>query len=315
MKVVVTGGAGFIGSNLVRHLASRPSVVQVVALDDLSAGQAQNLDGIERTSLVVGSILDRSALDRTVRGADVVVHLAARGSVPRSLTDPLRTNLVNVDGTLAVLESVRANAPQAQVIFASSSSVYGANPIMPKHEDMTVMPMSPYAVSKLAGEQYLLAYARSFELRVLPFRLFNVYGPLQTAGHAYAAVVPAFIDAALHRRPLPIYGDGLQTRDFTFVGTVVEVLGRCITEGLTSAGPVNLAFGTRRSLMDVVVMLEELLGATVQRQHLPSRLSDVRDSNADHRRLCELLPGLEAVPMELGLAHTLAWMQMVYSSG
>lgn len=312
MKVVVTGGAGFIGSNLVRHLAGLPQITEVIAFDDLSGGRAENVEGVDKATLVVGSILDRALLDDVLVGANTVVHLAARGSVPRSLADPMATNRVNVDGTLNLLEAVRADAPETQLIFSSSSSLYGANPTLPKHEDMTLMPVSPYAVSKLAGEHYMLAYAYSYGLRVLPFRFFNVYGPLQPAGHIYAAAVPVFIDAALNGRPLPIHGDGLQTRDFTYVGTVVSAIGRCIVENIISPVPVNLAFGTRSSLLDVINHIERLLGTPVERHHLPTRAGDVRDSSADNARLRALLPGLEPLAMEEGLAATVAWMRSVH---
>src|SRR4051812_5976389 len=218
MKVVVTGGAGFIGANLCRVLSTRPEIGQVIALDDVSTGNAANLDGIDAT-LVEGSILDRELLDATFADASAVVHLAARPSVPRSLADPVASNDVNVNGTLTVLEAARKTGDIA-VTVASSSSVYGANPTLPKTETLPTAPLSPYAVTKLATEGYALAYQHSFGTPALAFRFFNVFGPLQAAGHAYAAVVPAFVDAALDGRPLTIFGDGKQSRDFTYVETV-----------------------------------------------------------------------------------------------
>ncbi|MGW5590375.1 NAD-dependent epimerase/dehydratase family protein [Streptomyces sp. NPDC003857] len=221
MKVVVTGGAGFIGANLCRELISRRSVGRVVALDDLSTGAAANLAGTG-AELVEGSILDRDLLEDVVDGADAVVHLAARPSVPRSLADPFATHEVNATGTVRVLEACRRH--HTQLVAASSSSVYGSVTALPKHEGLPTRPLSPYAASKLATESYVLSYGHAFGLPALAFRFFNVYGPLQPAGHAYAAVVPSFVDAALRGRPLTVFGDGHQTRDFTYVGTVARSL-------------------------------------------------------------------------------------------
>ncbi len=207
MRVVVTGGAGFIGANLCRALTADPAIAEVVALDDLSTGHRHNLGPVEGVDLVEGSILDRALLDRVLQGADAVVHLAARPSVPRSMTDPMASHLTNATGTMEVLEAARRGS-RPHIVVASSSSVYGANPTLPKREDMATMPASPYAAGKLAAEAATLAYGRSFGLPVLAFRFFNVFGPLQSAGHAYAAVVPAFIDAALRGEPLPVHGDG-----------------------------------------------------------------------------------------------------------
>src|SRR5690606_17159924 len=189
-----------------------------------------------------GTILDDDLLDEAFDGASAVVHLAAIPSVPRSVADPLRSHEANATGTLKVLEAVRRAAIQ-HVIVASSSSVYGANPQLPKSEDLRTMPMSPYAVAKLATESYALAYAQCYGLDVLPFRFFNVFGPLQPPNHDYAAVVPAFVSAALEGRPLRVYGDGKQTRDFTFVDTVVNTITDAIARRVTSPDPVNLAFG------------------------------------------------------------------------
>jgi UDP-glucose 4-epimerase len=305
MKVVVTGGAGFIGANLCHRLAADPDVHEVVALDDLSTGERDNLAGVEAT-LVEGTILDRSTLDDVFVGADAVVHLAARPSVPRSLEDPELSHRVNATGTVEVLEAARrAGAPQ--VIVASSSSVYGANPALPKHEDAVTLPLSPYAASKLATEAYALAYQHSFGLPALAFRFFNVFGPLQSAGHAYAAVVPAFVSAALDGRPLPLQGDGKQSRDFTFVGTVSEVLADAVRRRVTCTGPVNLAFGTRTDLLHVIELLGELLGRVLEVDHRDARAGDVRHSQADSTRLRELFPDVEAVDLRDGLAQTLAW--------
>ena len=305
MKVVVTGGAGFIGANTCRVLVAAGH--ETVAFDDLSTGAAANLEG-SGAALVEGTILDASALDRVLDGADAVVHLAARPSVPRSIADPRASHAVNATGTLEVLEAVRRGSG-ANVVVASSSSVYGANPAIPKHEDLVPMPMSPYAASKLAAESYALAHAASFGLDVLVLRFFNVFGPLQAAGHAYAAVVPAFVEAALAGRPLPVFGDGHQTRDFTFVGTVAAVLGDAVGRRVTSDRPVNLAFGSRTSVRELAALLGRILGRELELDLQPARAGDVRDSQADRTRLQALFPDIEPVDLERGLRSTVEWFR------
>jgi len=310
MRVLITGGAGFIGANLCRHLSSRGH--EVVALDDLSTGDRRNLEGVA-AELVEGTILSPDDLDRAAAGADAVVHLAARPSVPRSIADPMASHRVNTTGTAEVLEAARrvgdAVGRTPQVVVASSSSVYGANPVLPKHEDLAPRPVSPYAATKLATESYALAWAASFGLDVLAVRFFNVFGPLQAAGHAYAAVVPAFVDAALAGRPLPVHGDGTQSRDFTYVGTVCAVLADAVERRVADAGPVNLAFGTRVTLLEVIARLEEILGRELARDHLPTRAGDVAHSQADTARLRSLCPDVHAVPLEQGLRETVAWFR------
>jgi UDP-glucose 4-epimerase len=307
MRIVVTGGAGFIGANLVKALVEDARFERVVVIDDLSTGSRANLEGLE-VALHVGSILDRAVLDRAFAGADGIVHLAARPSVPRSLLDPVASHHANATGTLEVLEAAR-RVGRPHVIVASSSSVYGANAALPKSEALRPEPLSPYAVSKLATEAYALAYARCFSLPVLAFRFFNVYGPLQPAGHAYAAALPAFIDAALRRQPIPIEGDGEQSRDFTSVRSVATAIKEALARGITSPGPVNLAFGSRRTILEVIAELEDLLGRKLERLPCPPRAGDVRHSQADGTRLRELLPDLQPADFRDGLAETLQWFQ------
>lgn len=305
VKVVVTGGAGFIGANLCSYLTSVAGMSDVVALDDLSTGYVSNLDGIP-ADLVIGSVLDDKLLRRTIRGASAIVHLAARPSVPRSLEDPLATHEANATGTIRLLQAAR-ELQDPLIIVASSSSVYGANDELPKRESLTPMPMSPYAVSKLAAEQYALAWQDSFRMRTLAFRFFNVFGPLQSAGHAYAAVIPAFISAALANEPLTIHGDGHQSRDFTYVKTVCEVIGSAIARGITSRAPVNLAYGTHTTLLEVISLLEVLLQRTLEVKHIEPRVGDVRQSQASNKRLLGLVPDVEPRDLRGGIAETLAW--------
>lgn len=308
MRIVVTGGAGFIGANLVAHLNGLEQVDGVAVVDDLSTGTTANLTDVGMHDLYVGTIVDPAVLDEAFAGADAVVHLAARPSVPRSIDAPIASHHANATGTLEVLEAAR-RAGNVHVVVASSSSVYGANPTLPKSEDLPLRPLSPYAVSKLATEAYALSHQNCYGLPVLAFRFFNVFGPKQPAGHAYAAVVPAFVDAALAGRPIPVHGDGLQSRDFTYVGTVCRVVGDAVTRQVTSDLPINLAFGSRRTLLQVIAELENLLGTELDREHLAPRAGDVRHSQADSRRLSTVFPEVEPVDFPDGLAETVEWFR------
>jgi UDP-glucose 4-epimerase len=310
----VTGGAGFIGANLCRELISRPAIGRVIVLDDLSTGAAANLSGTD-VELVKGSILDRDLLENVVAEADAVVHLAARPSVPRSLADPLASHEVNATGTVRVLEACRRR--NTYLVAASSSSVYGSVTTLPKHEDLPTRPLSPYAASKLATESYVLAYGSAFGLPGLAFRFFNVYGPLQPAQHAYAAVVPSFIDAALRGEPLTVFGDGHQTRDFTYVGSVARVIAEAVLRRVTCANPVNLAFGTRVSILELAHHLAKTMELAIELHHEVPRPGDVRDSQADDGTLRGLFTELTAVPLQQGLSETVKWFRSLpaYASG
>lgn len=304
-RIVVTGGAGFIGSSVVRKLEQMD--VKPVVLDDLSTGLVEN---VETTSaeVIIGSITDPDALDRAFRDAEAIIHLAARPSVPRSIADPMATHTVNATGTLLALEAAR-RADCRHFILASSSSVYGASGRLPRREGDVAIPLSPYAASKLAAESYVQAYAGSFGIGGLIFRFFNVYGPRQRADSPYAAVIPAFLNATLSGNPVTVHGDGEQTRDFTFVESVASVLVRAADEGASELIPVNLAFGSRSSLLDVIAAVEVATGRTVTKNHTPPRTGDVRDSQADPTRLLGLFPDEKPVTMEDGLRATVAWMK------
>lgn len=303
MRILVTGAAGFIGSHVCERLAERHDVV---GIDDLSTGSKSNLDGID-IEFVHGSILDEDTLTEATAGVDSIVHLAAIPSVPRSIDAPAASHEAIATGTLRVLEAAR-HLDDPLVVMASSSSVYGANPELPKHERMTPQPMSPYAAAKLAGEQYCVAWSHSFGLRTLPLRFFNVYGPRQAPGHAYAAVIPAFVAAAINGAPLPVNGTGEQSRDFTYVRTVVDVIDDALVRGVASPGPVNLAFGTRTTMLDVIDKLEQSLGRELKRQHAPDRAGDVPHSQADHSLLDDLFPSIVPTPLDDGLRETIEWM-------
>jgi UDP-glucose 4-epimerase len=305
MHLLITGGAGFIGSNLARLALDHGH--QVTVIDDLSTGFEQNLADLD-VRLVRGSILDGQALADATAGVGSIVHLAALGSVPRSIKDPVATHAANATGTLSVLEAARA-AGVPHVVVASSSSVYGLNPALPKHEREWVRPMSPYAVTKLATEQYPLAYQQSYDMRTVAFRFFNVYGPRQKAGHVYAAVIPTFIDALLRGAPLPVNGDGTNSRDFTFVGTVCRVLLDTCERRLSHPEPVNLAFGTNTTLLELVAKIESAAGIKAAVTHGPPRPGDVAHSQADNTVLRSLFPDVEAVPLEQGLSETVAWFK------
>ena len=305
MRVLITGGAGFIGANLVQACTARGH--EVVVLDDLSTGCRSNLDGTG-AQFIHGSITDSDTVHRAMSDVDSVVHLAARGSVPRSLKDPFATHAVNATGTLNVLDAARLSGGP-QVIMASSSSVYGANPELPKRETAATRPMSPYAASKLAAEGYALAYRNAYQLPTLAFRFFNVFGRYQTAGHAYAAVIPAFIDAALRSQPLKVHGDGTQSRDFTHVDTVCATICRAIENRTSSPDPVNLAFGTRTSLLEVIETLTTQLDEPIVVNHVESRVGDVPHSQADSTLLRSLFGELTPVDFTAGLIDTIEWMR------
>jgi UDP-glucose 4-epimerase len=311
VDVLVTGGAGFIGAHLCRALRATPDVGRVIVLDDLSTGVASNLAGLDDIDVVVGSVLDQRLVDTLVSQCQAVAHLAAIPAVARSLDDPRATHDVNVTGTLEVLDAARVHG--ASVIVASSSSVYGPGAALPTSEDHATRPASPYAASKLAAESYALSYGRSFGLRVLVLRFFNVFGPLQRADHAYAAVIPAFVAAAVAGRPLLVHGDGSQTRDFTYVGDVSAILADAVARHATSELPVNLAFGSNTSLLSLIEELEAVVDRPLSREFGPARSGDVHDSRADSTRLHSLFPAVRPTPLPDGLRATVDWFQRAES--
>ncbi len=302
---LVTGGAGFIGSHVAGRLLSDGHRVRV--LDNFSTGSRANLDlgaaHAAHLDVVEGDIRDLGTVEAASRGVDVVFHQAAMRSVPRSVKDPLGANDNNVTGTLNVLEAAR-RAGVRRVVYASSSSVYGDRPDLPKREDQTPAPISPYAVSKAAGEQYAAVWSRLYGVETVGLRYFNVFGPKQDPASEYAAVIPRFILWALQRAPLEVHGDGTQSRDFTYIDNVVEanlLAGR----SPDATGEVfNVGCGSRVSLLAIIASLERLVGRPLQRNHTPGRAGDVAHTLADVSKAKRLLGYTPLVSFDDGLQRT-----------
>lgn len=312
-ELVVTGGAGFIGTHVVTTLLRAGVARHVTVVDDLSSGSAENLRGLgDAVDLVVHDVRAMTERWPLLVGVDAVVHLAARVSVPMSMADPLGTNEVNATGTLEVLEAAR-RAGGVHTIVASSAAVYGQQDTGALHERLTPRPASPYAASKLVAEAHAAAYTRAYGLPTVSLRLFNVFGPGQAVDHAYAAAVPAFVSAALDGRPLVIHGDGEQTRDLVHVATVAEVVRRAVEQRLTATEPVNLASGSTASINEVVATLAAVVGHPLVVEHGPPRRGDLRHSQADTARLAELLPATPTIALAEGLRDTVAWFRQLES--
>ena len=301
MSVLVTGGAGFIGSNLVRALLEAGEDVRV--LDNFSTGSRANLQGLE-VEIVEGELRSYERVHNAVRGSEVVYHLGALGSVPRSVQDPLTSNAVNVEGTLNVLLAARDEGVR-RVVYSSSTSVYGTTRSLPTREDSTPDPISPYGVAKLSAERYCVAFSRvydAFESVVL--RYFNVFGPRQSPSSQYAAVVPRFITEIAAGRPIAIHGDGEQSRDFTYVENVVAATISAARADGASGRVFNVAGGTPASVNHVAETIGEILGQPVEKRFEPSRPGDIRDSWADLTAAREVLAYEPYVTLEQGLRLT-----------
>lgn len=303
MRVLVTGGAGFVGVNLIRRLVKNG--VSVVVLDDLSSGLASNVENLP-VEFMRGSLVNASDVREAADQCSHVVHLGARGSVPRSLRNPQATHEVNATGTLNVLEACRHAG--AHLVFSSSSSVFGASPVIPKSEDVLTAPLTPYAASKLAAEAYIQAYQHSFGVTALTLRFFNVYGPWQRPDHDYAAVIPKWIWKAMHGEEIVINGDGSITRDFTHVDDVVDVIVRAINDRVEHPTPVNLAFGRPISLLDVVEQLQNHF-RDIAMTFGPPRAGDIQHSENDPALLSELFPAIDPRPFSDGFASTVEWLR------
>lgn len=302
MKVVVTGGAGFIGSNLAEELSKKH---QVIVLDDLSTGREINIKGLD-VEFVKGSITDLSLLNRVFTGVDYVFHEAALPSVQRSVENPLATNEVNIGGTLNVLMAARDQGVK-KVMFASSSSVYGDTPTLPKRESMTPAPMSPYAVTKLTGEHYFEVFSSLYGLKMTCLRYFNVFGPRQDPKSQYAAVIPNFITKILNHQSPIIHGDGEQTRDFTFIRDVVHA--NILAMESSSEGVFNIACERRVSLNVLADQIMEVIGERREPIYDAARSGDVRDSLADYALAREHLNYEPGFTLLQGLEETIQWFR------
>jgi nucleoside-diphosphate-sugar epimerase len=310
MRYLVTGGAGFIGSNIVDELIRRGH--KVVVLDDLSVGKESNLADVRsKIDLRVGSITDLAAVQSACNGAEYVVHLAARTSVPRSVQNPIETNLVNIDGTLNVLVAAR-DAKVRRIVFAASSSAYGETPTLPKTEAMPADPISPYGITKYVGELYAKVFGRVYGLENACVRYFNVFGPRQDPSSQYSGVLSRFMLAVIEGQQPVVFGDGEQSRDFTFIENIVdETLRACEAQG-ASGMVFNGGTGARITLNQVLKLLEKISGKKIQAKYDPPRTGDIRDSQADISLAQKVLGYKPLVHFEEGLQRTWEWYKGAY---
>ena len=307
MRYVVTGGAGFIGSNTVDELVRRGE--SVVVLDDLSAGKEDNLAEVRnKISFIKGSINDLEAVRRAMHEADYVLHLAARTSVPRSIKDPLETNRINIEGTLNVLVAAR-DAKVKRVVLAASSSAYGETPTLPKIETMQPQPISPYGISKYVGELYAQVFGKVYGLQNVCLRYFNVFGPRQDPTSPYSGVLARFCTAFLEKTDSVVFGDGEQTRDFTYIDNVVQANLLACEAPAASGKVINIGTGARISLNQTLQLLREISGNELQAKYEPPRDGDIRDSQADITLGREVLKYDPTVDFPEGLRRTFAWYQ------
>ena len=313
MRYLVTGGAGFIGSNIADELVRRRQ--EVTVLDDLSAGKESNLESVRsKIRLHIGSITNLATVQEACQGVDYVIHLAARTSVPKSVIDPLETNSVNIDGTLNVLLAAR-DAKVRRVVFAASSSAYGETPALPKTEGMRPEPISPYGVTKYVGELYGQVFGRVYGLENVSLRYFNVFGPRQDPSSQYSGVLSRFMLALIEGTPLTIYGDGGQSRDFTYVDNVVdETLRACEAAGAPGR-VLNGGTGVRVTLNEVVSLLEKIVGGQIAVQYEPARPGDIRDSQADISLAKKILGYSPLVMFNEGLKRTWEWYRAAFGKG
>ena len=308
MRVLVTGGAGFIGSHLTTELIRRGHTVRVA--DSLITGKRSNLDHVPQAEFVEGDLAEPDFAHAVVRGCDYVLHQAAIPSVPRSVKDPITSNRANVDATLNVLVAAR-DAGVKRVVFAGSSSAYGNTPTLPKREDMPANPLSPYALQKVVGEQYLKMFTTLYGLETVSIRYFNVFGPRQDPSSPYSGVISVFATALLDNRSPNIYGDGGQTRDFTYVANVVDGVLRACEAPRASGEVINVATGGRISLNELFNEMKRITGATVDPTYLDPRAGDVRDSQADIQKAKDLLGYEPTVSFADGLQQTIEWYRAV----
>jgi len=311
MRYLVTGGAGFIGSNMVDELVRRGQ--EVTVLDDFSSGKEANLSSVHgKIRLIRGSICDFEAAREACNGVDYVLHLAARTSVPRSVKDPIETNHINVGGTLNVLVAAR-DAKVRRIVFAASSSAYGETTTQPKTETMPAEPISPYGVTKLAGELYAQVFGRVYGLENVSMRYFNVFGPRQDPTSQYSGVLSRFMLAMLEGTSPVVYGDGEQSRDFTFVDNVVDASLRACEAPGASGKVFNGGTGLRITLNEVLKLLEKICGRPIRARYDPPRPGDILHSQADITRSREVLHYEPLVNFEEGLRQTWDWYSAAYA--
>lgn len=301
---LVTGGGGFIGSHLSEELVRRGHRVRVA--DDFSSGKRTNLQHLHGVEILEGDIADLAFAKRAADGCEIVLHQAAIPSVPRSVKDPVTSNRANIDGTLNVLIAAR-DAGISRLVFAGSSAAYGDTPTLPKHEEMPTRPLSPYALQKVVGEQYLQMFTRLYGLETVTIRYFNVFGPRQDPSSPYSGVISVFATALLQNRSPRIYGDGEQTRDFTYVANVVDGVLRAAEAPGISGEIINVATGGRVSLKELFTGMRDVIGATVEPTFGESRAGDVRDSQADISKARRLLGYEPLVSFQEGLRRTVEW--------
>ena len=303
-QYLVTGGAGFIGSHLSDALARRGHGVRVA--DNLVTGKRSNLDHVPGVEFLEGDLADPAFARRAVDGVQYVLHQAAIPSVPRSVADPVTSHRANVDATLNVLVASR-EAGVKRLVFAGSSAAYGNTPTLPKREDMPTNPLSPYALQKVVGEQYLQMFTRLYGLETVSTRYFNVFGPRQDPSSPYSGVISVFATALLEKRSPTIYGDGGQTRDFTYVDNVVDGVLRACEAPAASGEVINVATGGRISLNDLFRAMRAIVGGSVELDYMASRAGDVQDSQADISKAKRLLGYEPSVSFEEGLRRTVEW--------
>jgi len=303
---LVTGGAGFIGSHLVEELVRRGERVRVA--DSFITGKRENLAHVPGVELIEGDLADFAVAQRAVTGIDYVLHQAAIPSVPRSVQDPITSNRANIDASLNVLVAAR-DAKVRRLVYAGSSSAYGNQPTLPKVETMGTAPLSPYALQKLVAEQYCQMFTQLYGLETVTIRYFNVFGPRQDPSSPYSGVISLFIRALIEGKQPTIYGDGGQTRDFTYVANVVDGVLRACTAPQASGEVINVAIGGRVSLNELFRTLKDLTGAAVEPIYAETRAGDVRDSQADIGKAHRLLGYEPTVTLEQGLEKTVAWFR------
>ncbi len=301
---LVTGGAGFIGSHLAEELLRRGHTVRVV--DSLITGKRQNLEVLKGVEFLEGDLADMDVAQRAVKGMEYVLHQAAIPSVPRSVKDPITSNRANIDASLNTLVAARDGGVK-RLVYAGSSSAYGDTPTLPKREDMPTAPLSPYALQKLVAEQYGQMFTKLYGFETVTIRYFNVFGPRQDPGSPYSGVISLFATSLLEGRQPVIYGDGEQTRDFTYIANVVDGVLRAVEAPQAAGEVINVATGGRISLNELLRTMQAIVGSSVKPIYKDGRAGDVRDSQADISKARELLGYVPKVSLEEGLTHTLAW--------